>query len=71
LLSAPREWRRLVAAADFVLADVLASEQVRAARPRRLREVRMLSPSALARLRDALTVVVPRGDSRTRGRSRS
>jgi DNA-binding transcriptional regulator YhcF (GntR family) len=71
LLSAKREWRRLVAAADFVLADVLASDEVRKARPRRLREVRMLSPSALARLREALTVVVPRGESRTRGHSRA
>ncbi|HEY2944365.1 MAG TPA: GntR family transcriptional regulator [Vicinamibacteria bacterium] len=71
LLSAAREWRRLVAAADFVLADILACAAVRAARPRRLREVRMLSPSALERLREALTVVVPRGESRTRGHSRA
>jgi GntR family transcriptional regulator len=71
LLSATREWRRLVAAADFVLADVMACAAVRTARPRRLREVRMLSPSALERLREALTVVVPRGESRTRGRSRA
>ena len=71
LLSAARDWRRLVAAADFVLADVLACDHVRKARPRRLREVRMLSSSALERLREALTVVVPRGESRTRGRSRA
>jgi GntR family transcriptional regulator len=71
LLSAAREWRRLVAAADFVLADILACAAVRAARPRRLREVRMLSPSALERLREALTVVVPRGESRTHGHSRA
>jgi DNA-binding transcriptional regulator YhcF (GntR family) len=71
LLSATREWRRLAAAADFVLADVMACAAVRTARPRRLREVRMLSPSALERLREALTVVVPRGESRTRGRSRA
>ena len=69
LLSAPREWRRLAAAADLVLADVLAAKDVRAARPRRMREVRMLSPSALDRLREALTVVVPRGKPPT-GRSR-
>jgi len=61
LLSATREWRRLAAAADLVLADVLAAKDVRAARPRRMREVRMLSPSALDRLREALTLVVPRG----------
>jgi DNA-binding transcriptional regulator YhcF (GntR family) len=71
LLSAAREWRRLVAAADHVLTDVLASGAVRAARPRRVREVRMLSASALAHLRNALTVVVPRGESRTRGHSRA
>jgi hypothetical protein len=71
LLSAAREWRRLVAAADFVLVDVLASAAVRAARPRRLREVRMLSPSALARLRDALRVVASHGESRPRGHARA
>jgi len=70
LLSATREWRRLIAAADVVLADVLAVAPVRAARPRRLREVRMLSPSALDRLREALTVVVPTRDARARARSR-
>jgi len=70
LLSQAREWRRLVAAADFVLVDVLSAKTVGGARPRRLHEVRMLSPSTLSRLRDALAVVVPRGDSRARGRSR-
>src|SRR5207244_11055723 len=60
LLSAAREWRRLVAAADFVLADVLACDHVRKASPRRLREVLMLSSSAMERLRDALTVGMPR-----------
>jgi len=60
-----------VAAADFVLTDVVATKQVSAARPRRVREVRMLSASALAHLRNALTVVVPRGESRTRGHSRA
>jgi hypothetical protein len=70
-LSARSEWRRLVAAADFVLADVLAAPVVRAAKPRRLREVRIVSPTALARLRQALTVVVPRGESRPRASSRA
>jgi hypothetical protein len=69
LLSATREWRRLAAAADLVLADVLASPAVRVARPRRLREVRMLSPAALDRLREALNVVVPGGPPPA-GRSR-
>jgi len=71
LRSQTREWRRLVAAADCVLVDVLSAGTVGGAGPRRLREVRMLSPSTLSRLRDALTVVVPDGDSRARGRSRS
>jgi DNA-binding transcriptional regulator YhcF (GntR family) len=71
LRSAPREWRRLLAAADFVLTDVLATREVRAARPRRLREVRMLSASSLEHLQQSLKVVVPRGDSRTRGPARA
>jgi DNA-binding transcriptional regulator YhcF (GntR family) len=71
VLSASREWRRLATAADFVLTDVLSTRTVQSARPRRVREVRMLSVSALAHLRSALTVVVPRGESRTRGQSRA
>jgi GntR family transcriptional regulator len=54
------EWRRLAPVADLVFADALAAPALRRARPKRLREIRLLSPSALARLRDALTVVVPR-----------
>jgi GntR family transcriptional regulator len=69
LLSATREWRRLAAAADLVLADVVAASAVRAARPRRLREVRMLSPGAVERLRETLNVVVP-GARPPAGRSR-
>jgi GntR family transcriptional regulator len=60
LLSEPREWRRLVAAADLVFADALSLEPVRRARPRKLREFRLVTPAALDRLRDALTVVTPR-----------
>ena len=60
LLSAPREWKRLVKAADLVLADALSVEAVKRAGPRRLREVRVVPQSALARLRQALTVVVPK-----------
>jgi len=70
-LAATREWRRLVAAADMVLVDVMAAERVRAARPRRLREVRMVAPPAMERLREALTVVVPRGEPRPRGHARA
>jgi GntR family transcriptional regulator len=60
LLSAPREWKRLVRAADLVFADALSVDVVRRTGPRRLREVRVVSPAALTRLRDALRVVTPR-----------
>ena len=60
LLSAPREWKRLIKAADLVLADALSMEAVRRAAPRRLQEVRVVPESALARLREAVTAVVPR-----------
>jgi GntR family transcriptional regulator len=66
LLSAPREWRRLLPAADLVFTDALASQAVGRAGPRKQREFRLVSPAALDRLRDALTIVVPR----TRARSR-
>ena len=60
LLSASREWKRLIRAADLVVADALSLETVKRAGPRRLREVRVVSRKALDRLKDALTVVVPR-----------
>jgi hypothetical protein len=60
LLSATREWKRLVKAADLVLADALSVETMRKAAPRRLREVRVVPESALALLRQAVTAVVPR-----------
>jgi GntR family transcriptional regulator len=53
-------WRRLLPAADLVLADGLALEEVRAARPRRLRELRLLGPPTLSRVGRALSMVVPR-----------
>jgi GntR family transcriptional regulator len=58
-LAAAREWRRLAPAADIVFADALSLEAVARARPRRLKEVRILPPAVLSRLRFALTVVVP------------
>jgi DNA-binding transcriptional regulator YhcF (GntR family) len=61
LLSAPREWRRLVRAADLVFADALSVEAVRKLGPKRLREVRVVQPATLTRLREALRVVTPRG----------
>ena len=42
LLSRRAEWRRLLPAADLVFADALAAPVVREARPRRLRELRLL-----------------------------
>jgi DNA-binding transcriptional regulator YhcF (GntR family) len=62
LLSAPDEWQRLLRAADAVFADAIAFEVVKKARPRKLREVRFLPKAALARLREALTVVVARSE---------
>jgi GntR family transcriptional regulator len=60
LLSATKEWQRLVRVADAVFADALSVEAVKKERPKRLVEVRVVSEDGLARLRDALTVVVPR-----------
>jgi DNA-binding transcriptional regulator YhcF (GntR family) len=48
------EWRRLVPAADLVFADTLAAGAVRDARPRRLRELRLVGERELARVRRAL-----------------
>jgi GntR family transcriptional regulator len=59
LLSLPREWRRLMPAADLVFADALSVEAVRKAGPKRLREFHVLNDSAFARLREALAVVAP------------
>jgi hypothetical protein len=43
-----------------VYADVLAIEAVREFRPRRLSELRLLGDETLARVRQALSDVVPR-----------
>jgi hypothetical protein len=59
-LSATREWKRLVPAADLVFADALSVAALRRAGARKLHEVRFVSKQALERLRDALTVVIPR-----------
>jgi GntR family transcriptional regulator len=53
-LSRTREWRRLVPAADLVLADALSLESVRRARPRRLLEVRAIPGEILDRLGELL-----------------
>jgi DNA-binding transcriptional regulator YhcF (GntR family) len=54
LLPRRAEWRRLVPAADLVFADALAAPAVRETRPRRLREMRLVSERDLLRLRRAL-----------------
>lgn len=64
LLSATREWKRLVKAADLVLADALSADAVKRAGPRRFREVRVVPQKALDRLRQALTVVVPQSPAK-------
>ena len=64
LLAAAREWKRLVKVADLVFADSLSVATVRAAGARHLREIRVVQLSSLERLRDALTIVVPRGAGR-------
>ncbi|HLA76447.1 MAG TPA: GntR family transcriptional regulator [Vicinamibacteria bacterium] len=58
-LDAAREWKRLLRVADLVFADALSVETVSKARPRRLRELRIISEAALLRLKDALTIVAP------------
>ena len=58
LLARRAEWRRLVPAADLVFADALAGPAVREARPRRLRELRLLGAKDLARVRKALSLAV-------------
>jgi GntR family transcriptional regulator len=60
LLADAREWKRLVKAADLVLADSLSAPAVAKAGPRRMRTVRVIPESAIARVRAALSVVVPR-----------
>jgi hypothetical protein len=56
LVSRRAEWRRLVPVADVVFADALATPAVREARPRRLRELRLLGEKDLARVRKALNL---------------
>jgi GntR family transcriptional regulator len=70
-----RAWKRVAPVADLVLADALALPAVARVKPRKLREIRVVPDAALERLRDALTVVVPRdvaarGNGQTRSRER-
>jgi GntR family transcriptional regulator len=59
-----KEWRRLVPVSHLVFADALAVEAVKKAKPRRLREFRVLTEAALTRLGQKLALVVPAGASR-------
>jgi DNA-binding transcriptional regulator YhcF (GntR family) len=59
LLSRRADWRRLLPAADVVFADALAAPVVREARPRRLRELRLLGKEDLVRVRKALSMAAP------------
>lgn len=60
LLGEPREWKRMLRAADLVLADAIAFKTLRREKPRKLREVRMIPDATLSRLRQALQFVAPR-----------
>lgn len=60
LLARSKEWKRLLPAADLVLADALAADALRPSRPKRLREFRVLTEAALQRLKQSLATVVPR-----------
>jgi DNA-binding transcriptional regulator YhcF (GntR family) len=59
LASRRAEWRRLAPVADIVFADALCAADVRSAQPRRLRELRLVTPDDLARVRDALAASPP------------
>jgi GntR family transcriptional regulator len=66
LLKSFREWRRLMPASDLVFADAVSVQAVKKARPRRLREFRVLGPGVLGRLKKLAAVVVPRHDGHRR-----
>ena len=69
LFSATTEWRRLVKHADMVFADSLSADDVRRAGARKLRQFRVVTDAAVARMKQALTLVVPRRDPGTKRRS--
>jgi GntR family transcriptional regulator len=59
LVTRRADWRRLMPAADLVIADALSAGMVREARPRRLRELRLLGSADLATVRKALNRAEP------------
>lgn len=68
-LSETGAWRRLAPAADLVLADALALDDVRRARPRRLQEVRAVPRETLDRLRELLRRGAFKGPAANAGRA--
>ena len=59
LVTRRADWRRLLPAADLVIADALSAGMVREARPRRVRELRLLGSADLATVRKALRRAEP------------
>jgi DNA-binding transcriptional regulator YhcF (GntR family) len=59
LLKDGQGWKRLIAAADLVFADVVAFPIVSRVRPKRIRELRLLSAAGVERIKDALEIVAP------------
>jgi len=57
LLSEAREWKRLIKAADVVIADALSAAAVARCTPRKVREVKVIPAPALERLRRAPSLV--------------
>jgi GntR family transcriptional regulator len=55
-------WMRLCGASDLVFADVLSFPTIRRAGPKRIRELRLISPMTIEHLQTALEFVVPRAD---------
>lgn len=70
VITATREWRRLLPAADLVIADRVAAARVAPSKPRRLHVVRLVGEETAARLREFATVVVP-GPPRPARRARA
>jgi GntR family transcriptional regulator len=59
-LSRPREWRALARGADLVFADALSYPIVHPVRPERVQLFKTIEPDCIERLRDALSIVLPR-----------
>jgi DNA-binding transcriptional regulator YhcF (GntR family) len=54
LLARSREWKRILPVADLVLVDALAADAIKGARAKRVREFRVLTESALQRLKKSV-----------------